>query len=72
MAGEDNKMREIINKERKKLDLLKETVTVERFLLTSYFIINGKAFGEDNKVRGLEDIKGRFKDKLKTQNMEFA
>ena len=72
MAGEDNKMREIINKERKKLDLLKETVTVERFLLTSYFIINGKAFGEDNKARGLEDIKGRFKDKLKTQNMEFA
>ena len=72
LAGEDNKMREIIHKERKKLDLLKETVTVERFLLTSYFIINGKAFGEDNRARGLEYMNRSFKDKLTEQKKEFS
>ena len=65
LAGEDNKMREAINKERKKLDSLRETITVERFLLTSYFILNGKAFGEDNKLKELEDMKGRFRERLK-------
>lgn len=46
----------IVNEEKKELDSIREDVMIWRFLLTSYFILHGKPFGQRKKAEQLSDI----------------